>query len=673
MTTVRKALSEKIIILGVDGMDPRMTRKLVDEGYMPNTKKFLERGSYRDDLVMLGGVPTITPPMWTTLATGTYPVTHGITDFMGQSGIDGTIYNLDSRRCKAEQLWNVFAEAGKRTLVWHWPGSSWPPTMDSPNLHVVDGTQPGFVNMGGGVVDSEKLLVASTKTSEVLYRRRAASDGKVPCVIEDLEVGEDGVNLFFDTNFDASSVTKNVLLTEADGEGALSDSPFDVIHSPIKDATGWANAPEGAKEFTMLHGDGLVRRPCLILKNAKGIYDSIAIYKTKKSEEPMQILTPGVFIRDVVDDSYHKDKHYMANRNMRVLELAEDGSYVKMWISAGMNIDNDAVWHPKSLYKEIVENVGYSQPTSLLGAGDEVLIRDCMLANWSAGGQWQADALNYLIAQDRYDVIFSHFHNVDLEGHMIVKFLRKGHNNMTPEKYQELFREVYQQTDDYLGQFLYLLDEGWSVIVVSDHAQVCPEHEVQLMGDPSGVNVGIMSELGFTVVKKDENGEPLHEIDWTKTKAVQNRGNNIYLNLKGKYDHGIVDPEDQYELEEEIMTALYGYRDKETGKRVVALALRNKDAIALGYGGPECGEICVWMSEGYNRDHGDCLATTLGHANTSVSPIFFAAGKGIKENFVTDRIIREADVAPTVALLGGVRMPKQCEGAPVYQILTEDL
>lgn len=142
----REALANKILVLGIDGLDPRLTRKYVDEGIMPNTKRFIERGSSREDLVMLGGQPTITPPMWTTLATGAYPVTHGITDFSGQAAgtIDGTCYNLDSRRCKAEQLWNVFAEAGKRTLVWHWPGSAWPPSSDSPNLHVVDGTQPGF-------------------------------------------------------------------------------------------------------------------------------------------------------------------------------------------------------------------------------------------------------------------------------------------------------------------------------------------------------------------------------------------------------------------------------------------------------------------------------------------------------------------------------------------------
>lgn len=50
---------------------------------------------------------------------------------------------------------------------------------------------------------------------------------------------------------------------------------------------------------------------------------------------------------------------------------------------------------------------------------------------------------------------------------------------------------------------------------------------------------------------------------------------------------------------------------------------------------------------------------------------FPAAGKGFKKGFATDRIIRQVDVAPTLAVLGGVRMPAQCEGAPVYQIFDE--
>ena len=117
------------------------------------------------------------------------------------------------------------------------------------------------------------------------------------------------------------------------------------------------------------------------------------------------------------------------------------------------------------------------------------------------------------------------------------------------------------------------------------------------------------------------------------------------------------------------MTALYGYKNPETGQRVIALALRNKDTILLGMGGPECGDIIYWLAEGYNYDHGDSLSTTLGYADTSVSPIFMAAGQGIKQGYETDRIIREVDLAPTMAMLAGVRYPLQCEGAPVYQII----
>ena len=121
------------------------------------------------------------------------------------------------------------------------------------------------------------------------------------------------------------------------------------------------------------------------------------------------------------------------------------------------------------------------------------------------------------------------------------------------------------------------------------------------------------------------------------------------------------------------MTALYGYRDKTTNKRVIALALRNKDAVLLGQGGPEAGDIIYFLAEGYNYDHADSLSTTYGYADTSVGPIFIAAGKGIKKGCLTNRAIRQVDVVPTLAVLGGVRMPRDCEGAPVYQIFAEEL
>ena len=159
------ALADKILVLGIDGMDPRVTQKYLAEGKMPNLQKFVDLGAQRQDLSMLGAHPTLTPPMWTTMATGAYPITHGITCFNRQSKEHfGQIgYNFDSRNCLAEPLWNVFAEAGKKTLVWHWPGSSWPPTSDSPNLYVVDGTQPAAVN-NFATVDTEFIVLADQRT-----------------------------------------------------------------------------------------------------------------------------------------------------------------------------------------------------------------------------------------------------------------------------------------------------------------------------------------------------------------------------------------------------------------------------------------------------------------------------------------------------------------------------
>lgn len=121
------------------------------------------------------------------------------------------------------------------------------------------------------------------------------------------------------------------------------------------------------------------------------------------------------------------------------------------------------------------------------------------------------------------------------------------------------------------------------------------------------------------------------------------------------------------------MTDLYAYRDPKTGKRMISLAIRNRDAALLGLGGPwpQGGDIVYFTAEGYNVDHGDSLSTTYGYADTSVGPIFIAAGKGIKKGCLTDRAIRQVDVVPTMAVLGGVRMPRECEGAPVYQILED--
>ncbi len=683
MTLQRKALTDKIMILGVDGMDPSLTKKFVAEGIMPNVQKYIERGSTREDLVMQGAHPTITPPMWTSMATGTCPGTHGITCFWNQdhSSLDTMVYALDSRKCKSEPLWNAFAEAGKKTLVWHWPGSSWPPTSDSPNLSVVDGLSPAAVGAGNCVADWEKLVVADIKFEGVTTKPRIQLDNGAGCIITDLpdeDVEANGVGSAVVAELDEKGEKKvtNIELSEADGELGLDNSPIDIVNSGIKTPTGWAAAPEGALEFITIMAEGLVRRPCLILKNAEGKYDSVAIYKTKKDTEPiLTVHANDDKIPTLIDEMPVKDVKAMTARNVRLVDIAEDGSHLRLWFGHALDMTNDHVWHPRSLHAEIMENVGPNTMYGLYGAYDPDLAKLFLVDSWAKICDWQSKALHYCATEGGYEVIYSHIHNVDSLGHKFWHHAKPRAN--TPEameraeKYQNLIRDVYRQTDEYLGSFLHFLDEDWTILIMSDHGLLTMgEEHPPLIGDAFGCNVRVLEELGFTALKHDENGNALKEIDWENTKAVATRGGHIWINLKGRDPHGTIEPEDKYAVEEEIITALYKY--EYMGKRAINLALRNKDAKVLGMYGPECGDIIYFLTEGFNRVHGDSLTTSQSYFDTSVSPILIMAGKGIKENYKTERIMHQLDFAPTIAVLGGVRMPRDCEGAPIYQVLTEE-
>ena len=670
-----KSLSEKVLILGVDGLDPALTAQYLSEGKLPHIKQYIQRGACREDLSMLGAMPTVTPPMWTTLATGAYPGTHGITDFWNQDleHLDTMVYAFDSRKCQAEQLWNVFAEAEKQTLVWHWPGSSWPPSSDSEYLHVVDGTSPPIIQYGCAIVDWEKNIIADESFSELRYKPKAQTESTgAGCIITDLDVAEDELDIA-----DASVGNKpvvNIMLSSEEGELALEAMAVDLVNAPITAAKGWAIETNKAKEFTLLLSNGLVRRPSLILCNEQGIYDKVAIYTSKSDQQPLVELTMDAVAFNVVDEIKTNDGESLkANRHYRAFEIAPDGSRVNIWTGVAMDIAYDQVWHPKSLYHEVIEHAGYLPPVAAGGGRDPQIVEKFMLPCWEMYTQWQARALNYLIQKQQYDMIFSHIHNVDACGHF---FWHLGKHRPKIGNDEQLYRyfmqEVYRQTDEYLGSFLHLLDEGWTVLIVSDHGLMTVlEDEPPLIGDAYGVNIRVMQELGYTELLKDEQGNELRAIDWSKTTAVATRAGHIWLNLKGRQATGIVEPADRYRLEEKIINDLYNYRDPKTGRRVIAIALRNREASIIGMSGEQCGDIIYMLAEGFNRVHGDSLPTARGYKNTSVSPVFIAAGQGIKAGYKTKRVIREVDVAPTVAMLCGMRMPAQCEGAPVYQILAE--
>ena len=599
-----------------------------------------------------------------------------------------------SKFLKAEPLWNVTAAAGKRTLVWHWPGGAWPPTSNSSYLMVVDGTSPGALGFATHKVDEEFVVIATTKTSKGGCRMYGGTTTHIDCDFSETkgfqryieaDMKDPLIKEFYENEYlpglefqgyapNIHSV-RNGILYDGNSMSQLADAGINLSMSPISEPEGWVNAPESAKEFTIYYKFGHIKRPALILKNAEGKYDKVAIYASKDAVEPLFVLEHDVYTPNCPDMMLdNKGNLVKVVRNMRALEIREDGSYVRMWASCAVNCENSDCWYPRWIFDKVYKRFGPPPATAMAGCQDPDLIIKCGQEQWAQSAVWQANAMQYMMDEEGVEVIFSHFHGPDLAGHAYMKYLKNRENSIYDETEVRKWHEnTYKWSDEYIGSFIPYIDKGWTIILTSDHALLSPEGDNQQLGDNVGINVGVMEELGYTVLKKDENGNKLHEIDWEKTRAVQTRANSIYVNLKGRDSRGIVDPADKYELEEQIITDLYGYKDKKTGKRVVALALHNKDAVLLGISGELAGDIVMMVHESFNVDHGDSLSTAWGHNDTSVAPIFIAAGPGIKQGYTVKGWLREVDVAPTAAVLLGVDIPADCEGAPAYQIFTEKM
>ena len=60
---MNKPLTNKVLLLGVDGLDPKLTSKYLKQGLLPNIEKYVRSGAQRENLQLICTPPTITPPL----------------------------------------------------------------------------------------------------------------------------------------------------------------------------------------------------------------------------------------------------------------------------------------------------------------------------------------------------------------------------------------------------------------------------------------------------------------------------------------------------------------------------------------------------------------------------------------------------------------------------------
>src|SRR5947208_759214 len=76
---VSRSAGKKVIVIGIDGMDPRLSERMMKAGLLPNLDKLRAGGGFRD----LGtSTPPQSPVAWANFINGAGPGSHGIFDFI---------------------------------------------------------------------------------------------------------------------------------------------------------------------------------------------------------------------------------------------------------------------------------------------------------------------------------------------------------------------------------------------------------------------------------------------------------------------------------------------------------------------------------------------------------------------------------------------------------------
>jgi predicted AlkP superfamily phosphohydrolase/phosphomutase/Flp pilus assembly protein TadD len=112
----------RVIVLGLDGMEPSVVDRMIDEGALPHFRTLRDGGASG---LLRSSRPLLSPIIWTTIATGKTPDAHGIGHFVATNPQTGKELPVTSRMRKVKALWNVLSDAGRSVAVVGW-WATWP-------------------------------------------------------------------------------------------------------------------------------------------------------------------------------------------------------------------------------------------------------------------------------------------------------------------------------------------------------------------------------------------------------------------------------------------------------------------------------------------------------------------------------------------------------------------
>ena len=623
-----KASITRLIVVGLDGQDPKLTDQFMREGILPNFSALAATGSYRR---LKTTFPSVSPVAWSSFSTGSHPARHNIFDFLDRDRRTYLPMLSSAHIGKVDR----FLKIGRYRIP-----------LRKPELRLLRKSKPFWTILGEYRIWSTVLRVPITFPPDNFY----GAELSAMCVPDLL--GTQGTFLLYTTRPQGLAFKEGGLRFAVAIENDCVTTRLQGPDNTFVDGTPPLTLPLRARldrEARQVHVE-------------LGAHTVTLPVGTLSDWIPLAFSAmPGVTVKGLT--------------RLLVTEL---GEHFSLYVSP-INLDPDApampISHPSYYATYLAKRVG---SFATLG-----LAEDTWALNEGVTDDGTFLQQTYDIDRERESMFFASlerlrrgclvcvFDATDRIQHMFWRDVDPGHpagRGREQAPHRDAIRELYRHNDAMVGRVREKMRDGDVLMVISDHGFSSFRRGVNL-------NQWLLRE-GYLALKPGTDGstEWLRDVDWTATRAYALGLTGMFLNLRGREANGIVTPgAEAAALKAEIMGKLRHLADTETATVGVNEAF---DTAAL-YSGPyleNAPDLIIGYNAGY-RTSWDCATGMVSGAvfEDNVKPwsgdhcidprlvpgVFFC------NRPLTTEEPSLIDIAPTALRLFGIDPPPYMDGRPL--------
>jgi len=580
---------KKVIVIGFDGMDPKILSRLMEEGKLPNFKKLAEEGDFKE----LGtSMPPQSPVAWSDFITGMNPGGHGIFDFIHRE--PGTMFPyLSTSRAEPPEKtvtvgkWVIPLSSGKVSLLRRGK-AFWEYLTDEGIKSTVFRVPANFPTVEDG---ARQLSGMGTPDMQGTYGTYSYyTDEKI----------DRGIKLSGGKAFRAKVRANRVA-------ASLPGPPNTFLN----------DAPQSKVDFV--------------------VYIDPENPVAKIDIQGKEIILKEGEWSDWVKIDYEMVPYLQSASGIVRFYLKEIRPGFKLYVTP-VNIDPSApalpISSPEDYSEDIAEEIGlyYTQgiPEDSKALSENILADGEFLQQTDIVFGEETDMLELELGRFHSGLLFFYIGRVDQLSHMFWRTMDPKHPAYEPSsEMRAVIENAYVEMDAVLGRVLGVVDDNTTLIVLSDHG-FAPFYRA------FNLNSWLARE-GYVTLTDDTESEFFQNVDWKGTKAYGVGFNGLYLNMKGREAGGIVTEEERDALLGEITEKLLDVKDPKNGKQVITKIYRAEDI----YSGPFL-EDAPDLVIGYNSGYRASWETVLGSFPKEIM-------RDNKQKWSGDHLI-EADLVPGILL-----------------------